>query len=40
MNISNAKLALIELGYVGLPLALEFGKKLRMLLVLISTNQE
>lgn len=29
MNISNTKLAVIELGYVGLPLALEFGKKIK-----------
>lgn len=27
MNISNAHIAVIGLGYVGLPLALEFGKK-------------
>lgn len=28
MNIQNAKIAVIGLGYVGLPLAVEFGKKL------------
>lgn len=27
MNLSNLKLAIIGLGYVGLPLAVEFGKK-------------
>ncbi|TNE78941.1 MAG: Vi polysaccharide biosynthesis UDP-N-acetylglucosamine C-6 dehydrogenase TviB [Bacteroidetes bacterium] len=27
MNIDNARIALIGLGYVGLPLAVEFGKK-------------
>lgn len=27
MQLSNIKLALIGLGYVGLPLAVEFGKK-------------
>lgn len=27
MNISNLKIAIIGLGYVGLPLAVEFGKK-------------
>ena len=27
MNIENAKIAVIGLGYVGLPLAVEFGKK-------------
>jgi len=26
MNIENQKVALIGLGYVGLPLAVEFGK--------------
>ncbi len=26
MNYSNAKIAIIGLGYVGLPLAVEFGK--------------
>ena len=26
MNINNLKLAVIGLGYVGLPLAIEFGK--------------
>ena len=27
MNIENSKIAIIGLGYVGLPLAIEFGKK-------------
>jgi UDP-N-acetyl-D-galactosamine dehydrogenase len=27
MNLSNATIAIIGLGYVGLPLAVEFGKK-------------
>lgn len=27
MNIKKIKLAIIGLGYVGLPLAVEFGKK-------------
>ena len=27
MNLINAKIAIIGLGYVGLPLAVEFGKK-------------
>ncbi len=27
MNLSNIKFAVIGLGYVGLPLAVEFGKK-------------
>ena len=27
MNIKNIKLAVIGLGYVGLPLAVEFSKK-------------
>ena len=27
MNIKTNKLAIIGLGYVGLPLAIEFGKK-------------
>ena len=27
MNLHNAKLAIIGLGYVGLPLAIEFGKQ-------------
>ena len=26
MNLSHAKIAVIGLGYVGLPLAVEFGK--------------
>ena len=28
MNFDNKKLGIIGLGYVGLPLAIEFGKKL------------
>ena len=27
MNIKDKKIAIIGLGYVGLPLAIEFGKK-------------
>jgi UDP-N-acetyl-D-galactosamine dehydrogenase len=27
MNIKNCKIAIIGLGYVGLPLAVEFAKK-------------
>jgi len=27
MNLNNATIAIIGLGYVGLPLAVEFGKK-------------
>ena len=27
MNIDRKKLAIVGLGYVGLPLAIEFGKK-------------
>ena len=27
MNLETAKIAIIGLGYVGLPLAVEFGKK-------------
>lgn len=26
MNAENSKIAIIELGYVGLPLAVEFGE--------------
>ena len=29
MDVTNAKIAIIGLGYVGLPLAAEFGKKHR-----------
>lgn len=35
--LSEIKLAVIGLGYVGLPLAVEFGKQ-RQLLALILTN--
>ena len=31
MNLSKTKIAVIGLGYVGLPLAIEFGKKYRVL---------
>ena len=31
MNIQNKKIAIIGLGYVGLPLAIEFGKKYKVL---------
>ena len=27
MNLSNQQIALVGLGYVGLPLAVEFGKQ-------------
>ena len=27
LSVSNSKIAIIGLGYVGLPLAIEFGKK-------------
>ena len=31
MNVANYKIAIIGLGYVGLPLAIEFGKKFKVL---------
>lgn len=31
MNVQDKKIAVIGLGYVGLPLAIEFGKKYRVL---------
>lgn len=31
MNLENSKIAIIGLGYVGLPLAIEFGKKYKVL---------
>jgi UDP-N-acetyl-D-galactosamine dehydrogenase len=31
MNIENSKIAIIGLGYVGLPLAIEFGKKYKVI---------
>lgn len=31
MNLNNTKIAIIGLGYVGLPLAVEFGKKRALL---------
>lgn len=37
--LENTKIAMIGLGYVGLPLAVEFGKNMR-LLVLILVNHE
>jgi len=31
MNVENSKIAIIGLGYVGLPLAIEFGKKYKVI---------
>ena len=31
MNLENRKIAVIGLGYVGLPLAIEYGKKYRVI---------
>ena len=31
MTLENSKIAIIGLGYVGLPLAIEFGKKYKVL---------
>jgi UDP-N-acetyl-D-galactosamine dehydrogenase len=31
MNLSKKKIAVIGLGYVGLPLSIEFGKKYKVL---------
>jgi UDP-N-acetyl-D-galactosamine dehydrogenase len=31
INIEDSKIAIIGLGYVGLPLAIEFGKKYKVL---------
>ena len=31
MTLDNSKIAIIGLGYVGLPLAIEFGKKYKVL---------
>ena len=39
MNLSEKKIAIIGLGYVGLPLAIEFGKKYRVLGFDISKNR-
>ncbi len=39
MNISDVKIAIIGLGYVGLPLAVEFGKKLPTIGFDINTNR-
>ena len=38
-KVKNFKIAIIGLGYVGLPLALEFSKK-KLLLVLILVKKE
>ena len=38
-DVNNLKLAIIGLGYVGLPLSLEFSKK-KMLLDMIQTKIE
>ena len=37
--LNNKKIALIGLGYVGLPLAIEFGKKYRVLGFDINKNR-
>jgi UDP-N-acetyl-D-galactosamine dehydrogenase len=39
MNLNNKKIAIIGLGYVGLPLAIEFGKKYRVLGFDINKNR-
>jgi UDP-N-acetyl-D-galactosamine dehydrogenase len=39
MNYKNKKIAIIGLGYVGLPLAIEFGKKYRVLGFDINKNR-
>ena len=31
MNLENTKISIIGLGYVGLPLAVEFGKKYQVI---------
>ena len=38
-GLSRHKIAVIGLGYVGLPLAVEFGKKYRTGWILISTGR-
>ena len=40
MKILNKKIAIIGLGYVGLPLAIEFGKKYKVLIIDNSYNKE
>ena len=39
LNITNSKIAIIGLGYVGLPLAIEFGKKRSVVGFDISKNR-
>jgi UDP-N-acetyl-D-galactosamine dehydrogenase len=39
MNLSKNKIAIIGLGYVGLPLAVEFGKKYSTLGFDINVNR-
>lgn len=39
MNLTDKRIAIIGLGYVGLPLAIEFGKKYRVLGFDINTNR-
>ena len=39
INVSNIKIAVIGLGYVGLPLAVEFGKKVPVIGFDINTNR-
>ncbi len=39
MNLKNKKIAIIGLGYVGLPLAIEFGKKYKVLGFDINTSR-
>ncbi|WP_201615685.1 Vi polysaccharide biosynthesis UDP-N-acetylglucosamine C-6 dehydrogenase TviB [Psychrobacter urativorans] len=39
INIDNIKIAVIGLGYVGLPLAVEFGKKISVIGFDINTNR-
>jgi UDP-N-acetyl-D-galactosamine dehydrogenase len=38
MNLQEKRIAIIGLGYVGLPLAIEFGKKFRVLGFLMMKN--
>lgn len=38
MQIANLKIAIIGLGYVGLPLAVEFGKKYQSLVLIFIKN--
>ena len=39
MNINNMKIAVIGLGYVGLPLAVEFSKKRKVVAFDINTQR-